>query len=188
MKNLFITLEGVDGTGKSTVTKLLAEAIGGVSISTPPISSKLERLLIEKSDDQSQKFKFYIDQLVKQQQQIENLLKDQHVVCDRYTHSTFAYNWEDHQPLPPSINNYIKNIKIPDYSFLLIADGVIREDRVKKREIITGKINIADHNYLIIERARGRFNKMDELISIDTNEKTPQDVCEELKSLVLKLK
>lgn len=188
MKNIFITIEGVDGTGKSTVTKLLAKMIGGISISTPPSSSKAERIIIEKSNNKHEKFKFYISQIIKQQQEIRNIIKNHHIVCDRYIHSTFAYNWPYSKPLPTSINNYRNDIIVPDYSFLLIADDVVRKNRIKNRENSTGKVNAADYQYSIIESAKLRFSNMSELILIDVNKKTPQEICEELKSLTLKLK
>ena len=175
-KPIFITIEGVDGTGKSTVAKLLASSIDAILISTPSQHLKEQRIAIENSDIQSQKFDFYTKAIIEQQAEIKFLLESSSIVCDRYIHSTFAYQWPNTTDLPNKINDFFKEIRPPDYSFLLIADETIRINRIKNREIETGIVNKSDYRMKNIKIANDRFLKMDELIKINTDINTPEEI------------
>jgi thymidylate kinase len=179
MNNIFVTIEGVDGTGKSTVTKMLAELLGGVSIQTPSSAFSKERKVIESiTDNKSEKFDFYINSLIYQQEEISELLKLSSVICDRYIHSTFAYQWADDETFPGSINGFFKNIRIPDYSFLLILNEDVRKKRITEREERTGIINNSDYRIETINIAEDRFSKMKELIKVNIDNKSPGEICQ----------
>ncbi len=182
MNNLLITIEGVDGVGKSTITRMLAEYMGVIAIQTPSESFLQKRKLIESSSSRKDKFSFYINAIIDQQEEIKKLLLASSIICDRYTHSTFAYQWEIDTELPTSINDCFENIRKPDYSFLLIADKEKRIQRIKAREMETGVINESDHRLDIIDIADKRYLKMSDLIHIDTSNKNADEIC----NLILK--
>lgn len=178
MNNLLITIEGVDGVGKSTITRILAECMGATAIQTPSEIFLQKRKLVEKSNNRKDKFDFYINAIIEQQEEIKQLLSASSVICDRYTHSTFAYQWSIDKDIPISINAYFENIRKPDYSFLLIVDKEKRSQRIKIREIETGIINEADHRLDIIDIAEKRYLNMSDLIQIDTTNKNADEICE----------
>lgn len=178
MNNLFITIEGVDGVGKSTITKMLAKYMDATAIQTPSEIFFQKRRLVEKSDNRKDKFDFYINAIIDQQEEIEQLLSTSSVICDRYTHSTFAYQWPLDKEMPISINAYFENIRKPDYSFLLILNKEERNQRIRVREKETGIINEADHRLDIIDTAEKRYLNMFDLTQIDTTNKNADEVCE----------
>lgn len=184
IKNLFITVEGIDGVGKSTISKRLADLVSGVRICTPSERFCGNRESIEKSNKREDKFRFYIDCIIKQQDEISDLLKNSSVVCDRYVHSTFAYQWPLDVDLPERVSSYFSEIRTPDYSFLLVSDDAVRQQRVLEREKLSGVINKADHALDIIDVAGLRFMRMFELTHVDTNERTPDEVCKTIINFI----
>ena len=182
--NMFITVEGVDGVGKSTISRKLADLVAGVRICTPSERFSDSRRFIERDKSREDKFNFYTECIIRQQDEISRLLENSSVVCDRYIHSTFAYQWSLDVELPERINDYFKEIRVPDFSFLLIADDVVCRQRVLDREKSNGIINKADHAFDVINTASQRFMKMSELIKIDTNRKELNKICEEMMNLI----
>lgn len=182
--HFFITIEGVDGTGKSTVAKMLATFINAAHIVTPSPHLNKQRELIESTNDRTKKFNFYKNSIIQQREEIELLLQHSNVVCDRYIHSTFAYQWPIEAHIPKKINGFIDGIKVPDFSFLLTANEQARTSRIYNRELKTGIINKADHLLDTINNARRRFMEMDELTQIDTSQMTPEDVCKKILAII----
>lgn len=176
--NFFIALEGVDGTGKSTVTKMLANIIGAKHMRTPSKYFDREREMIEKNGNQNDKFNFYVKSINAQQEEIEKILKEKSIICDRYICSTIAYQWPLNEEVPNNLKLFFKEIIWPDYYFLLTANESTRLERIKLRENLNGCRNEADYRFDIIEIAINRFLNMSELIKIDTSELTPADVCD----------
>ena len=186
LKNLLITLEGVDGVGKSSTSKLLANLINAHHTSTPPKNLISERLIIEQNDVFFEKFIFYRDSIIIFQKELNGILADRDVVCDRYIHSTFAYQYKKIGNVNLEINKLFNSIRRPDYSFLLTASDIVRNERIKKREIETGIINNSDHKKNIIEEARLKYLEMEDLIIIDTTKKTIPEVCKEIIEIIKK--
>ena len=62
----FITIEGIDGVGKSTISKKLAENMGAEFIQTPYFKKHAEK-------DCEDKFSYYLDDLI----QLKSILKEE---------------------------------------------------------------------------------------------------------------
>ena len=89
----FIVVEGLDGTGKSTVTELVAERIGGMRVATPmephaSIRPEYKEVTFSPRDS----FDFYLDSVRFASKQVAITCQVMSVVCDRYVASTYAYH------------------------------------------------------------------------------------------------
>ena len=83
---MFIVIEGLDGVGKSTITKALAREIDAVMLATPgdkfnSMRSELE--LIYKDNHQARQL-FYMSTVVNISEQVRDLIsKGKNVIVDR---------------------------------------------------------------------------------------------------------
>lgn len=180
MKNLFITIEGIDGTGKSTISKMLAAKILGTTMQTPQSKLQKEREVAHQSNCRLHLMRFYMKSIIEQQSEIENAIKNSHIVCDRYIHSTLAYQWPEDKKIPMNLKNSYPFIRWPDITFLLHTDNIERNNRILKRERENNIHNPLDHLSEEISLAEKRFFTMKELIRIDTTDKSPQHICNEM--------
>ncbi len=92
----FIVLEGIDGCGKSTVAKLVAARIGDRAVLTrEPTDSWIGRAVKQGGRDPVSPYRdallFMVDRAQHTLEISELLRQGQIVVCDRYYHSTVAY-------------------------------------------------------------------------------------------------
>lgn len=101
---LFITLEGIEGCGKSTQTKLLGEYLRGQGYLTvetrepggTPLAEKVRSLLLDRSTEpvapETEAFLIFAARRQHAMQVIEPALaKGAIVLCDRFSDSTLAY-------------------------------------------------------------------------------------------------
>ncbi len=101
MRGRFVVLEGGEGCGKSTQTALLAAALDAVVTRQPggtPLGARLRELLLSVADDPSpideraEALLMAADRAQHVAEVIEpTLATGRHVICDRYTPSTIAY-------------------------------------------------------------------------------------------------
>ena len=116
-KNLFIVVEGQDGSGKSTIAKILSDRLNGLFYQTPSGYYRQIRELVDKNADVIEHFLFYLAVIRYASQQIRDILQQRTVVCDRYFYSTFAY----HRALEVGVEINIDQLQLvmPDYIFYL---------------------------------------------------------------------
>jgi len=92
---MFIVIEGLDGTGKSTTAKALADKLGGVALNTPLDKFKDVRPQLEEiyADESYGRQLFYASTAIASSLQVQKELKDSPVVVlDRYWLSTQVYH------------------------------------------------------------------------------------------------
>lgn len=145
MKHTFIVLEGVDGTGKTSVAKSLAQKMNAEYVLTP--MPPLDEILVPSAttemiklthyinhlNDTHVRFCYYLWAVLHASHRIREILQTHDVICDRYIASTLAY----HAALDPKLRNFeISKLDIlrPDYEFMLtVSDDGERQNRLKKR-------------------------------------------------------
>lgn len=183
----FICVEGIDGVGKSTVAKNLAEAISGVYFKTPSKPYSDVREAIDEQADTASRFYFYLSSVTFASQQIERLCSTTPVVCDRYIYSTYAYHFVKDATLrakvlalpvlPPTI-------LVPDFTVLLTADESERQCRLAARlgqTFSNEKIQERDGTFLA--SVESEFRKMG-LCVVDT---TATSVTEVVSQIIYRL-
>ena len=86
---MFIAVEGIDGSGKSTIAKALAENLYFVYTKEPTFSSEeADALNLDSKNDIEREIEFAIDRI---RHMNDFLRKYEDIICDRYIWSGLAY-------------------------------------------------------------------------------------------------
>lgn len=132
MKNLFIVLERLDGSGKTTISKMLSSELNALWVKTPLGYYNQIRKLVDARADIIEHFLFYLAVVRYASEKIKKLLKQKIVICDRYLYSTIAY----HRALGLRLDIDIRrmNLLIPDYAFFLEISAKTQLERLMSKK------------------------------------------------------
>lgn len=143
----FITFEGIDGSGKSTISKFVYEKLEDhgydVVLTYEPtntwIGKQVQRCIESDADPFVTAFTFIADR-IEHGKQIQKWLKDGKIVlCDRYAESTYAYQGAQ---LKEEIKNPMKWLKelsndripAPDRTFVFLINPKESLARIQNRD------------------------------------------------------
>lgn len=184
---MFITFEGIDGSGKTTQTKLLKkwlESKGFKTILTEEpthsaIGKELRKLMKRKAHDWVEAILFSADRALHCEQVIIPNL-DKTVICDRYTHSTLAY--QTSMGLDRKwVECLNKNAPEPDITIYLDVSPETAMKRINKRAKQTVKYEQLE----LLRKVRNEYLRMkSNKFKIINGEKTIQEVYEEVKAVI----
>lgn len=127
----FVVLEGISGSGKTELGKLLAQQISGQYYTTPPELFRPSRKEVDEKATLEARFWFYLASVVQASHEISEILKTQSVVCDKYILSTICYH--KILGLDIKIPEWVVCIK-PDHTFLIYCDDNMRQKRLRVRD------------------------------------------------------
>jgi len=182
-KPLFIVIEGMDGVGKTSITKLLAEYLDGITYKVPPYELSDIRTHIDDSNQYS-KFFYYLSATYYASERILSIISSgKNVVCDRYYQTTFSAYDDDVISLVNTeqiINNFYK----PDFCFLLTVSEEERLKRLNKRGYLSEDDIESIENQVAREKQMAKYYKMD-MIKIDTTKKTEKDILYEIVKIIM---
>jgi dTMP kinase len=180
----FVTFEGIDGSGKSTISKLVYEKLqstGYESIWTfEPTDSTIGKFVQEcikkQSDPFITSFTFIADRIQHCKQIQKWLDHGKIVICDRYAESTYAYQaaqLESHlkNPLHWLQELSFGRILIPDRTYLFVIDPQAALARIQHRTALIPFEKLAflekvHKNYLAVSKGK-RFLHLDATKQID---------------------
>lgn len=180
----FVTFEGIDGSGKSTVSKLVYKKLKSdgynVVLTYEPTDTWIGKIVQDciqtDTDPFVTAFSFIADR-VEHCKKIKGWLDENKIVlCDRYAESTYAYQGAQMQDI---IDNPIKWLKelskdlilLPDTTFLFVIDPKISLNRIEIRKNLIpferlSFLKKVHKNYLSLAN-ESRFIKIDATKKID---------------------
>jgi len=180
----FITFEGIDGSGKSTVSKKVFERLKtkgyDVILTFEPtdtfIGKCVQRFIEKKSDPFSTAFAFISDRIEHCKKIKEWLGENKIVICDRYAESTYAYQGAQMEGIVDNPIKWLKDLSndriiVPDITFLFMIEPKIALKRIENRDDLIPFERIdflkkVHDNYLKLSKSN-RFLKLDATKTVD---------------------
>ncbi len=182
----FIVLEGIDGSGKSSVIESIKKDHPGYHYTREPTDSEPGRLAKKAANRDNSPYKdlfLYLADRVEHTEEIEEELKSENIViCDRYWGSTSAYQAaSDEISLDYTESVQMPFILKPDLTILFDISPEISLKRIKDRERMSKYERIdflkkVRENYLHLAKKHGW-----EIIDA---ERSPADVLSDVDRLL----
>jgi dTMP kinase len=181
----FVTFEGIDGSGKSTISKLVTEKLqdnGYDPIWTyeptdSTIGKYVQKCIKTRSDPFITSFTFIADRILHCKQIQQWMDNGKIVLCDRYAESTYAYQATQLEPEVKDPIRWLKELSkdrilLPDRTFLFVIDPEISLKRIQHRtELIPFErltfLQQVHKNYLKVSKGK-RFLHLDATQPIET--------------------
>ena len=179
--NIFITIDGVDGVGKTTVAQFLATD-GSLHYYKSPAGPFAQlRKEVDNHAMPIERYCFYRTATHYDSIKISQLLKTTSVVCDRYIASTAAYHiaMDARIRVIHSDDGLLK----PHFAFLLGARSEIRDKRILERARLLSDTKL-ERDSVLLDRVAQIFMSFG-LIYIDTSDVTAEEVAAKIKRVVL---
>ena len=137
MRNLFVVLEGTHCVGKTALAQMLSKRFGFYSVRTPPSVYDPLRDYMHREATGISRFLFYMAGNADASREIQQALKTQPVVCDRYLASTIAACHIDYGVELPRLQSIVEAmgdaLVRPDKVFFLRASMEERSKRLKPK-------------------------------------------------------
>jgi dTMP kinase len=204
MKGYFITLEGGEGAGKSTVTRLLADNLQANKIDFvltrepggTEIAEKIRDVLLNHYTEKMHADTELLLYFAGRAQHLNNVIipalnSGKWVICDRFTDASYAYQGAGRgvaQNKIEILENFVQGELRPDYTLLFDIEVDLGFARIKKNRVLD-RLEIEDK--MFYERVRNcyleRANKNKERFGIINASKTPLEVETQIKIIIEKI-
>ena len=190
-----ISFEGIEGSGKSTQIKLIYDWLIAsnfkVKLLREPGSTdfgeKIRDLLLSNDSKISNESELLL-MFSARSEMISNHLLDSaedFILCDRYYHSSLAYQGYGRKLSLDFINNLIKNLNCPTPDLTIIYDLEVSTGFKRKSKDPVDRIESSGHTFF--EDVRAGYielsKSLEEVVLIDANN-SPVDIHAETKKLI----
>jgi len=180
----FVTFEGIDGSGKSTVAKLIYKKLkqNGYNVvktfepTNTWIGKSVQKCIETKSDPFVTAFTFIADRIEHCKKIQRWLDEDKIVLCDRYAESTYAYQGAQMNELVKNPMKWLQDLSknriiTPQRTFMFIVNPEISLARIQHRDNLipfekASFLQKVHNNYLKLASGK-RFLKLDATKPID---------------------
>ncbi|HBS52218.1 MAG TPA: dTMP kinase [Coxiellaceae bacterium] len=203
-KNYFITLEGIEGAGKSTAVRFLAEYLRKFNIDFiltrepggTEIAEKIRRVILdhyqEKMHPDTEMLLYFAGRAQHLNQVIiPALQRGQWVICDRFTDATYAYQGGGRglsQEKISILEQWVQSDLRPDHTLLFDVTVTIGLSRIKKNRYLD---RIEKEEEFFFEKVRNCYleragKEPDRFHILDAN-KNPEEVSQQIENILKKL-
>ncbi len=179
-RNLFISIDGVDGVGKTTVAKLFAANCQFQYHKSPSGPFVHLRKEIDDRANPIERYCFYRLATQFDSLQIGRSLLNGSVICDRYIASTAAYHFAMDRRIS-AIHNDDGLLK-PDFAFHLGARSGVRDERIISRAKTLSDIRL-ERDSTFLDKVAEIFMSFN-LIFIDTSDITIEEVVVKMRRII----
>ena len=133
-RNLFVTVEGLSGCGKTTIAMLLAERWAARYYKTPPAMFAPIRGVVDSNASPLARHLYYYAGIAQASLEIATMRHEHAVVCDKYLATMLAYSRAAGVTVdtPPS-----GLVLQPDFTFVLEVPDAVRLRRLEALGTIT---------------------------------------------------
>ncbi|HNY01323.1 MAG TPA: dTMP kinase [Bacteroidales bacterium] len=199
---IFIALEGIDGSGKSTQARLLAEWLAGqgrrVHLTEEPTRHPIGALLRQvlrhemEADHRTIAGLFVADRLDHLLNTTDGMLKRLHegfdVITDRYYFSSYAYQGA-HVPMDWVIqaNAMSASLLRPDLTIFIDIPPRVAMERIRKGRKATELFETLENLTLVRAKFLEAFERLkdEEKVCIIDGNRAPEAVAEEIRQWIL---
>lgn len=178
--NVFVSIDGADGVGKTTVAKILASD-GSFRYHKSPAGPFAQlRKEVDAHATPLERYCFYRLATQYDSVQVSQSLETTPVICDRYIASTAAY----HIAMDARIRIIHSDAGLlkPDFAFLLGARSEIRDKRILERAKISSDAKL-ESDSAFLDRVAEIFMSFG-LVYIDTSDITAEEVATKIGRIV----
>ena len=192
----FVTFEGIDGSGKSTISKLVYKQLNSqghdVVLTREPtdtwIGKRVQECIETNSDPFVTAFTFIADRIEHGKQIRKWLDEGKIVLCDRYAESTYAYQGAQLEELVENSIHWLQELSkdrilIPDRTFIFVIEPKQSLARIQHRDNLipferASFLEKVHSNYLKLAVGK-RFMKID---ATKTKNEIVRICCEDIRS------
>ncbi|RLF44774.1 MAG: dTMP kinase [Thermoplasmata archaeon] len=192
MRGKFFTFEGIDGSGKTTISKMVYEELKkkwDVVLTKEPTDSWLgksvERAVEEGKDAITISLLFMADRKEHVKEIHEWIGEGNIVLCDRYMDSTFAYQSAHLCHIMDNPLEWLERVHAPfflkpDKTFLFLIEPSIAISRIKRKKSFFENITFLKkvQEYYILLSKEERFIKLD---ATESKEKLKEKCIEKIE-------
>lgn len=177
---MIIAVEGLDGSGKTTAARILADLIGATYAPLPPEKLALQSAALFRDTRSDARYLYYLSGVLAL---ADSASQSGVTVADRFVASAHALHLHLSTPLADQLRRL--PFPAPDLTFYLHADEVVRRQRLRARgrelDPFEQMLEVDD---LLRHRAATMMQAYPSTHVIDTTHRTPTEVAKRARDVL----